>query len=170
MYHCYCTFVAGLAGFEPTGCRSQSPVPYRLATAQRFLLNKKRLLQAFFYLMGWKVRFELTISRATIWRPRPTRPHPPCIGAPRETRTPDLLLRRQLLYPAELLAQILLGAGDGNRTHATSLEGWDSTIELHPRVPHLNDRYYYIVPIAICQHLFADFFAFCQKINGWADR
>ena len=25
------------------------------------------------------------------------------------------------------------GAGDGNRTHATSLEGWCSTIELHPR-------------------------------------
>ena len=24
------------------------------------------------------------------------------------------------------------GAGDGNRTHTTSLEGWDSTIELHP--------------------------------------
>ena len=24
------------------------------------------------------------------------------------------------------------GAGDGNRTHATSLEGWGSTIELHP--------------------------------------
>ena len=24
------------------------------------------------------------------------------------------------------------GAGDGNRTHATSLEGWNSTIELHP--------------------------------------
>ena len=24
------------------------------------------------------------------------------------------------------------GAGDGNRTHATSLEGWDSTTELHP--------------------------------------
>ena len=28
------------------------------------------------------------------------------------------------------------GAGDGNRTHATSLEGWDSTTELHPH------RYY----------------------------
>ena len=28
---------------------------------------------------------------------------------------------------------LLYGAGDGNRTHATSLEGWDSTIELHPR-------------------------------------
>ena len=38
------------------------------------------------------------------------------------------------------------GASDGNRTHATSLEGWDSTIELHshglashkysPIIPH----------------------------------
>ena len=26
------------------------------------------------------------------------------------------------------------GAGDGNRTHVTSLEGWSSTIELHPQV------------------------------------
>ena len=26
------------------------------------------------------------------------------------------------------------GAGDGNRTHTTSLEGWDSTIELRPQV------------------------------------
>ena len=25
-----------------------------------------------------------------------------------------------------------VGAGDGNRTHTTSLEGWDSAIELHP--------------------------------------
>ncbi len=25
-------------------------------------------------------------------------------------------------------------AGDGNRTHTTSLEGWSSTIELHPLV------------------------------------
>ena len=27
-----------------------------------------------------------------------------------------------------------LGAGDGNRTHVASLEGWNSTIELHPHV------------------------------------
>ena len=63
-------------------------------------------------------------------------------GTPEGTRTPDLLLRRQLLYPAELLALIAgalgalslfrAGAGDGNRTHTTSLEGWDSAIELHP--------------------------------------
>ena len=26
----------------------------------------------------------------------------------------------------------MYGAGDGNRTHAASLEGWNSTIELHP--------------------------------------
>ena len=27
---------------------------------------------------------------------------------------------------------VTYGAGDGNRTHAASLEGWNSTIELHP--------------------------------------
>ena len=27
----------------------------------------------------------------------------------------------------------MTGAGDGNRTHVTSLEGWGSTMELHPR-------------------------------------
>ena len=26
------------------------------------------------------------------------------------------------------------GAGDGNRTHVISLEGWSSTIELHPHI------------------------------------
>ena len=34
----------------------------------------------------------------------------------------------------------MFGAGDGNRTHTTSLEGWDSTIELHPRL--FNVRYF----------------------------
>ena len=56
------------------------------------------------------------------------------IGATEGIRTPGPLLRRQLLYPTELLALNAQnnGAGDGNRTHTTSLEGWDSTIELHP--------------------------------------
>ena len=27
---------------------------------------------------------------------------------------------------------VIHGAGDGNRTHVISLEGWSSTIELHP--------------------------------------
>ena len=30
--------------------------------------------------------------------------------------------------------KIKIGAGDGNRTHVTSLEGWSSTIELHPQI------------------------------------
>ena len=54
-------------------------------------------------------------------------------GTPGGTRTPDLLLRRQLLYPAELLAHFY-GAGDVNRTRVSSLEGWCSTIELHPQI------------------------------------
>ena len=41
-----------------------------------------------------------------------------------------------MLYPAELLTHI--GAGDENRTHAASLEGWNSTIELHPRTKKHN--------------------------------
>ena len=54
------------------------------------------------------------------------------IGDPVEIRTLDPQLRRLLLYPAELLSHNKNGAGDGNRTHVTSLEGWRSTIELHP--------------------------------------
>ena len=30
--------------------------------------------------------------------------------------------------------EIEFGAGDGNRTHTPSLEGWGSTTELHPRI------------------------------------
>ena len=66
-------------------------------------------------------------------------------GTPGGTRTPDLLLRRQLLYPAELLAHFY-GAGDGNRTRVSSLEGWCSTIELHPQVPALSSFSQSILP------------------------
>ena len=32
----------------------------------------------------------------------------------------------------QLSYRYIAGADDGNRTHVTSLEGWNSTIELHP--------------------------------------
>ena len=32
------------------------------------------------------------------------------------------------------------GAGDENRTHVTSLEGWSSTTELHPHGKFLMDQ------------------------------
>ena len=56
------------------------------------------------------------------------------VGAPGRNRTPDTRIRSPLLYPAELQAHIFCGAGEGNRTLATSLEGWGSTTELHPQV------------------------------------
>ena len=67
----------------------------------------------------------------------------PNTTVPGGIRTPDPRLRRPLLYPTELQTRIpkiwfpmnfhIGKAGDGNRTHVSSLEGWCSTIELHPQ-------------------------------------
>ena len=43
----------------------------------------------------------------------------------------------------------MCGASDGNRTHAASLEGWNSTIELHPHLP--DNIQYYNMGFWVCQ-------------------
>ena len=84
---------------------------------------------------------EPMISRTTIWRANQL--HHTHHNEPGGIRTLDLRLRRPLLYPAELQTHFNIPfskgspyfygkAGDGNRTHVSSLEGWCSTIELHP--------------------------------------
>ena len=58
-------------------------------------------------------------------------------GAEDRNRTGTVVSNRGILSPVRLPVppprQIFYGAGDGNRTHVISLEGWSSTIELHPQ-------------------------------------
>ena len=58
---------------------------------------------------------------------------PETSSLPRKCSTPELKQRDpRERGPAGPLPSNEGGAGDGNRTHVTSLEGWGSTIELHP--------------------------------------
>ena len=57
------------------------------------------------------------------------------------------------------------GASDGNRTHATSLEGWNSTIELHSQIIISFLPSYNITLKMLCQYLFWNFFIFCTTIS-----
>ena len=81
--------LAGVVGFEPTQCWSQSPMPYRLATPHRAkisgVIEGDRTLDL--------QSHNLAFSRLN---------YDHHDGAPRRIRTFDLCLRRALLYPAEL--------------------------------------------------------------------
>ena len=63
-----------------------------------------------------------------------------CIAA---RRSPKIKSRR---------AALNFGAGDGNRTHVTSLEGWNSTIELRPQI--VSARRMIAETKAICNKIF----------------
>ena len=59
------------------------------------------------FLVGCPVGLEPTVSRSTIWRVNRLR-YGDHIDAPEGTRTPGPLLRRQLLYPPELRAHVVI--------------------------------------------------------------
>ena len=121
--------------------------------------------------MGRATRIELTTSRATIWRSNQL------------SYTRHILVRLKrfelLTHGLEGRCSILLsyrritaidrnGAGDGNRTHAASLEGWNSTIELHPHIFPFDAVRTTLVYNSIikknCQIIFARFFKKLGKI------
>ena len=57
------------------------------------------------------------------------------------------------------------GAGDGNRTHAASLEGWNSTIELHPHTFLINNAYELYQNVISMSTVCKIFFKFLLKKN-----
>ena len=118
-------------------------MPYRLAIAQHWQgLN----------LQGWIQGFEPWASRATIWRANQLRytHHIVAISTHSTScyhRSQEAMCSKgfeppthglegrcsiQLSYEHSSILHLQYQAGDGNRTHVSSLEGWCSTIELHP--------------------------------------
>ena len=60
-------------------------------------------------------------------------------GSERRIRKPTQPLQAQIKRPVSRAFDG--GAGDGDRTHAASLEGWNSTIELHPLMDERDTRF-----------------------------
>ena len=72
--------------------------------------RKKPAVKTADFLVGCPVGLEPTVSRSTIWRVNRLR-YGHHINAPEGTRTPGPLLRRQLLYPPELRAHVVIPMG-----------------------------------------------------------
>ena len=93
--------------------------------------------------LGWMTGLEPATSRATIWRSSQLNyiHHRKAIKGLARLKGLEPLAHClegscsiQLSYRRIYLPARQNGAGDGNRTHASSLEGWRSTIEPHPHV------------------------------------
>ena len=89
--------------------RSQSPVCYHYTTSQNIFVGSEAAprsgLRALSYGVGDGARTHDTRNHNPVLC-QLSYTHHMSFGTPRGIRTPDLLLRRQLLYPAELLAHI----------------------------------------------------------------
>src|SRR5215471_16848002 len=84
--------------------------------------------------------YQLSYSSRIFMTPHSYRPSPRAVSE--ETRKDNLRApklpacrpRQRRIFPKT--GHQISRAGDGNRTHVASLEGWSSTIELRPRSPY----------------------------------
>ena len=86
------------------------------------------------FIMGWVIGLEPTTSRATIWRSSQlsyTHHMARLKGLEPLTHCLEGSCSIHLSYKRTTKIN---GAGDGSRTHTTSLEGWNSTAKLHPHI------------------------------------
>ena len=100
------------ANQQPTGLLVALPLmrQSRLVRAQLGTPPNKKIRRckaSADFLVGCPVGLEPTVSRSTIWRVNRLR-YGHHINAPEGTRTPGPLLRRQLLYPPELRAHVVI--------------------------------------------------------------